>query len=112
MDAFFVVLERYVDDVAEAPLGTGGQVVVSHSAHVLDMEEVEDVMNAEYQLVVGTMGVHDMTALGEIHQTGVAGIPAGLAELDELPIRFTEVIDGNADAIRSAVCVFLDEQAR
>lgn len=45
-------------------------------------------------------------------ETGVAGIPAGLAELDELPIRFTEVIDGNADAIRSAVCVFLDEQAR
>ena len=45
-------------------------------------------------------------------ETGVTGIPAGLAELDELPIRFTEVIDGNADAIRSAVCVFLDEQAR
>ena len=45
-------------------------------------------------------------------EAGVTGIPAGLAELDELPIRFTEVIDGNADAIRTAVCAFLDEQAR
>ena len=45
-------------------------------------------------------------------EAGIAGIPAGLSELDDLPIRFTEVIDGNADAIRTAVCVFLDEQAR
>ena len=37
----------------------------------------------------------------------VSGIPAGLAELDELPIRFTEVIDGNADSIRDAVRAFV-----
>ena len=40
-------------------------------------------------------------------ETGVTGIPAGLAELDDLPIRFSEVIDGNADAIRTAVSAFL-----
>ena len=40
-------------------------------------------------------------------ETGLADIPAGLAELDDLPIRFTEIIDGNADAIRAAVCDFL-----
>jgi len=45
-------------------------------------------------------------------ETGASDIPAGLSELDALPIRFTEVIDGNADAIRAAVCVFLEEQAR
>ena len=41
------------------------------------------------------------------NETGADNIPAGLAELDELPIRFTEVIDGKADAIRSAVSEFL-----
>ena len=40
-------------------------------------------------------------------ETGATGIPAGLAELDDLPIRFTEVIDGNAEAIKEAVCAFL-----
>ena len=45
-------------------------------------------------------------------ETGALNVPAGLSELDDLPIRFTEVIDGNADAIRAAVCAFLDEQAR
>ena len=44
-------------------------------------------------------------------ETGLSDIPAGLAELDELPIRFTEVIDGNADAIRTAVCAFLEKQS-
>lgn len=40
-------------------------------------------------------------------ETGATHIPAGLAELDDLDIRFTEVIDGNADAIRAAVREFL-----
>jgi len=40
-------------------------------------------------------------------ETGVSGIPAGLAELDDLPIRFSEVIDGDAGAIRAAVSAFL-----
>ena len=44
-------------------------------------------------------------------ETGVSGIPAGLAELDDLPIRFTDVIDGTANAICSAVCEFLDKLA-
>ena len=45
-------------------------------------------------------------------ETGVEGIPAGLAELDDLPIRFTEVIDGNKQAISSAVRTFLEQQAK
>ena len=44
-------------------------------------------------------------------ETGASGIPAGLAELDDLPIRFTDVIDRTADAIRTAVCRFLDKLA-
>ena len=45
-------------------------------------------------------------------EAGVSDIPPGLSELDELPIRFTTVIDGNADAIREAVCEFLGQQSR
>ena len=45
-------------------------------------------------------------------EAGISSVPAGLSELDDLPIRFTEVIDGNADAIRAAVCAFLADQAR
>ena len=40
-------------------------------------------------------------------QAKATGIPAGLAELDDLPIRFGEVIDGNADAIEDAVRSFV-----
>ena len=40
-------------------------------------------------------------------ETGAAHIPAGLAELDELPIRFTQIIDGEAGAICDAVREFL-----
>jgi threonine synthase len=40
-------------------------------------------------------------------ETGCLRIPQGLAELDDLPIRFTEVIDGNQGAIEDAVCAFL-----
>ena len=43
-------------------------------------------------------------------EANAARIPAGLAELDELPIRFTEVIDGNAEAICTAVRAFLSDQ--
>ena len=44
------------------------------------------------------------------NEAHTSGAPAGLAELDELPIRFTEVIDGTTEAIGAAVCEFLCEQ--
>ena len=40
-------------------------------------------------------------------ETNASSVPQGLAELDDLPIRFTQVIDGNAEAIRAAVREFL-----
>ncbi len=43
-------------------------------------------------------------------ETGDSNIPAGLAELDDLPIRFREVIDTDPEAIRSAICTFLNQQ--
>ena len=43
-------------------------------------------------------------------ETGVSHIPAGLAELNDLPIRFSEVIDGTAPAIQDAVRAFLVDQ--
>ncbi len=40
-------------------------------------------------------------------KTGCGPVPAGLAELDSRPIRFTQVIDGDAGAIEAAVLEFL-----
>ena len=50
----------------------------------------------------------DLNRLVE-RETGCGPIPAGLAELDSLPIRFTEVIDGNTGAIENAVREMLSE---
>ena len=36
-------------------------------------------------------------------ETGASSVPSGLAELDDLPIRFTDVIDPTSDAIKDAV---------
>ena len=41
-------------------------------------------------------------------ETGHAHIPQGLAELDEKPIRFTQVIEGTTSAIEEAVAAFAD----
>ncbi|WP_251213128.1 threonine synthase [Adlercreutzia murintestinalis] len=40
-------------------------------------------------------------------ETGLWGIPKRLADLDALPIRFTEVIEGGQEAIEDAVLAFL-----
>ena len=42
-------------------------------------------------------------------ETGQQSVPTGLAELDERPIRFTQTIAGNKEAIEGAVCEFLDK---
>lgn len=47
----------------------------------------------------------ELNALIE-RETGAAPVPAGLARLDEMPVRFTEVIDGTVDAIEGAVLSF------
>ena len=39
-------------------------------------------------------------------------IPRGLAELDALPIRFTQTIDGDVRSIEKAVCSFLEDQSK
>ena len=40
-------------------------------------------------------------------ETGKDDIPAGLANLDGMEVRFTDVIDGNVGAIESAAQAFL-----
>lgn len=42
-------------------------------------------------------------------ETGGRAIPRGLAELDALPIRFTDVIDGETDSIEAAATRFLED---
>ena len=50
----------------------------------------------------------DLNRLVE-QETGCGPVPAGLAALDGLPIRFTQVIDGTTTAIEDAVRAMLDE---
>ena len=42
-------------------------------------------------------------------ETGKSAIPAGLAELDERPIRFADTIEGAKENIEEAVCAFLEK---
>ena len=50
----------------------GGKVVVGEAAHVFDMEDFEDVVNAGDDLNVGFLRVHHVAALGERHQHAIA----------------------------------------
>ena len=103
--------------VAERLREDGVPVVVASTAHWAKFGN--NVYRALHELPLADELPADIAALTgcELNrliadETGASDIPAGLSELDALPIRFTEVIDGNADAIRAAVCVFLEEQAR
>ena len=53
-------------------------------------------------------------ALNELiaRETGKHDIPRGLAELDELPIRFTDVIDAGTGDIETAALRFLDNLSK
>ena len=91
---------------------------IQHFAHLADINEIAE---NDYNLSVSTyVEVEDTREKVDIKElnariaetTGCGPVPAGLAELDSRPIRFTQVIDGNADAIRHAVSAFLDEQAQ
>lgn len=43
-------------------------------------------------------------------ETGKQNIPHGLAELNNMPIRFEEIIDNNVESIKSAVASFLEQK--
>ena len=54
------VLERHADHHAEAVLVGRGKLIVVETTDVLDMEELEDVVDAQRELHVGTLGVDDV----------------------------------------------------
>ena len=99
--------------VAENLREDGVPVVVASTAHwakfgnnvykALHSIALDEELPAEVAELTGCK-LNELIA----EETGLSNIPAGLAELDNLPIRFTDVIDGDADAIRTAVCGFLD----
>ena len=69
-----LVSESQSYDVAHTPLGAVGQVGIAETAYVLDMPDLEDVVDANDELGIGTVGVHNVTTLGEVHQTAVAAV--------------------------------------
>ena len=103
--------------VAERLREDGVPVVVASTAHWAKFGN--NVYRALHELSLsdelpGEVAALTGCALNRLiaDEAGISSIPAGLSELDDLPVRFTKVIDGNADAIRAAVCEFLDEQVR
>ena len=49
-------------------------VVIVETADVLHVDELEDVVDADRKLVVGLLGVHHMTTLGEEHEDVAPGV--------------------------------------
>ena len=52
----------------------GVLVVIVETADVLYMDELEDVVDADRELVVGLLRIHDTTALGEEHEDVAIGV--------------------------------------
>ncbi len=67
-----VASERHAEHEADAVLVGCGQFVVVQSAHVLHVENLEDVVNAGHDFHIGLFRVHDVAASGEVHQQGRA----------------------------------------
>ena len=69
-----------------------GQFVVVETAHILHMNEFEDVMHAQGELHVGLLGVEEVAALGQVHEDGTARIllEIGVVLIAELAPEHTE----------------------
>ena len=76
------------------------------TVHTADIDEHMDPSLPPEQEVARLSGCE----LNELiaRETNKTHIPRGLAELDEKPIRFTEVIEGSKRAIEAAVEDFVD----
>ena len=110
MDPHTAVAYKVASDLREE----GVPVVVASTAHWAKFGN--NVYRALHGIPLGEDLPADISALtgcelnrliAEQTGQGETAIPAGLAELDELPIRFTDVIDGNAAAIQEAVRTFV-----
>ena len=87
-------------------------VLVASTAHWAKFGD--NVYRALHNLPAGSPLPQDVSALtgcelNELisRETGGRPIPAGLASLDTMPVRFTEVIDGNVGSIEAAAEDFL-----
>ena len=77
-------LERYPEHAANAPFVYARRVGVGEAAHVFNVEDLEDVVDAGYDLDVGLAVVHDVRGVGvravgvevsgEVEEAAVGGI--------------------------------------
>ena len=58
----------------DAPSVGVGIVPIGDAPHVVNLDEFEDVVDAERQFHVGALGIDDVRALREIHEQRRAGI--------------------------------------
>ena len=64
----YCLSERGADHETETMFVGGGELVIVQAAHILHMDELEDVVNAQRHFHVRPLGVDDIRALGEVHQ--------------------------------------------
>ena len=64
----FIDLECQPEDISDTPFLTGGEIEITYTAYIFDMNQFEDIVNTYNQFDVRSLRIHDMTTLGEVHQ--------------------------------------------
>ena len=52
----------------------GGKIEIVEASHEVNVDNLEDVVHTHDEFYVGHVLVHDVTALGEVHETVAVGI--------------------------------------
>ena len=63
-----VLLERHSEGKSDALLIAGRQFEIVHTAYILHVENLEDIMNAGNELDVRLVFIHEVTAFREYHE--------------------------------------------
>ena len=90
---------------SDAMLMGSGQLVIVQAAHILNMYNLEDVMDAHAELHVRTIRIDDIAALGEVHEHRTARI---LVEMGVVLLRQLAPQDTEAEPL--APLEFADER--
>jgi len=71
----FIHYSRFVDllkceseDVSDTPFMAGGEVEIIQTSHKVYVDYLEDIVHSNDEFDVGLVVVHNITAIGEVHQ--------------------------------------------
>ena len=58
--------EGETEDITDAPLAACGKIEVVQTAHHIDVQQFENVVDAKHQFHIRMVVVHDVAAFGDI----------------------------------------------